>query len=64
MKFKECPAYNADTETIQVEIGSANGQILYSEKNIILSEKCSLKNLIDDFDCSDCQLLKINKNKN
>lgn len=56
MKFKHCPGYDADTETTKEEIGSAGGQILYKETEIILSERCSALNLVDNFDCSQCPL--------
>lgn len=56
MKYKLCPAYDAETELIKQEIGSARGEILYSEKEIVISERCSFKNVINDFDCSDCPI--------
>ena len=39
MKYKDCPAYDKNTETIKKEIGSARGEILYKESEIILSER-------------------------
>jgi hypothetical protein len=56
MKNKNCLGYDADTEIVTKEIGSANGEILYSSKEIILSERCSVRNLVDDFDCSECPM--------
>lgn len=67
MKYKNCLGYDADTEIVKNEIGSANGIILYNEKEIVLSERCSVRNLVDDFDCSDCPMCENfmkEKNKN
>ena len=67
MKYKDCPAYDKNTETIKKEIGSARGEILYKESEIILSERCSVTGKTDDFDCTNCALYKAflsgNKNK-
>ena len=40
---------DAETETHKQEIGSAGGKILYKETEIITAERCSAKNLLDDF---------------
>ena len=52
MKYKKCPGYDADTEMVKREIGSAGGEILYKDVEIVLSERCSALNLMDNFDCS------------
>lgn len=54
MKFKECPGYNKNTEIEKVEIGTAYGEVLYSEKEVILYEYCSIYDKINDFDCEKC----------
>ena len=56
MKEKRCQGYNKNTETTRIEIGTANGEVLYKETEIILSESCSVFNKVDDFDCSKCPL--------
>jgi hypothetical protein len=56
MKENKCPSYNKNTEIQKTEVGSAYGKPLYVEKEIILSESCSILNKVDDFDCSQCPL--------
>ena len=56
MKNQKCPSYNKNTEIQKTEIGTAYGKPLYNETEIILSESCSILNLIDDFDCSKCPI--------
>ena len=51
-----CEKTGVELETTKEEIGSAGGQILYKETEIILSERCSALNLVDNFDCSQCPL--------
>ena len=58
MKFKECPGYNKNTEIEKREIGSAGGEILYREIEVVLSESCSAFNKIDNFDCDECPYYK------
>ena len=61
MKNKNCRAYNKNTEIEKTEIGSAGGQPIYKETEIILSETCSMFNKIDDFDCDNCPFGKTKK---
>lgn len=63
MKRQNCPAYNKNTEIERTEIGSAYGKPLYREREVILSELCSIYNKIDDFDCKDCEVFKMLKLK-
>lgn len=58
MKEIKCPAYNKNTEWEKTEVGTANGEKLYKETEIILSEYCSAFNKVDDFDCEKCPLRK------
>ena len=54
MKETNCLSYSQNTETEIKEIGSAYGKPLYSEKEIVISEYCSLLKKLDDFDCTHC----------
>jgi hypothetical protein len=54
MKNKKCIGYDAITEVEKKEVGSARGKVIYAEKEIILSETCSIRKLKDNFDCTDC----------
>ena len=39
MKYKDCPAYDKNTETIKKEIGSARGEILYKDNKFEDAQK-------------------------
>ena len=56
MKNPNCPSYNKNTEIQKTEVGTAYGKPIYNETEIILSESCSILNLVDDFDCSKCPI--------
>lgn len=58
MKYKDCPGYNKDTEIIRNEIGSAGGEIIYNEKEIVLNERCAVQNKINNFECDNCPIYK------
>lgn len=55
MIYDKCPAYNPIVEIQKVEIGSADGEPIYCDKEVLINEYCSACNS-NTFDCSECQL--------
>lgn len=60
MIYKECEAYNPIMESRKEVIGSAGGELIYSEKEVLIDEYCSLYNS-NMFNCDGCPMSKSKK---
>lgn len=56
-KNKKCPAYDVNTEIVRKIIGYSTNGPIWAEKELIVSEYCSMKSVYD-FDCTDCPYYK------
>lgn len=57
MVYKKCRAYNPIYEQRKEVIGTASGEPIYSEKDVLIDEYCSLHNS-GAFNCSTCPVYK------
>ena len=63
MIYKNCEAYNPIYEERKEIIGSASGEPIYSEKEVLIDEYCSLYNS-NNFNCETCPMYKTHLKQN
>ena len=62
MIYKKCEAYNPIYEERKEVIGSAGGEPIYSEKEVLIDEYCSLHNS-NVFNCEKCPMYQASLNR-